>query len=131
MMMLWFGYANTSIAKKYTRKDDLREYLARCRKAQGEEPQPKWVHIFYHTLDMILMKWYLETELRHGTQSGMFQKESFLLTFNFEDEFEYIDGVLQEIKSTIFKILEEPIAWLKPDWSTQLRHALGCYNMTI
>lgn len=30
----------------------------------------------------------------------------------------------------IFITPVEPIAWVKPDWSTQLCHALECYNVT-
>lgn len=64
MMELWFGYANTHMTKKYTGKEDPHENLAHWTRAWGEEPQPEWVHIFCHTLDTILMKWYLEKELR-------------------------------------------------------------------
>lgn len=63
MMKLRFGYANTRIMKKHTRKDDLREHLACSKKAWGEEPHLEWVHIFCHTLDTIPMNWYLEMEL--------------------------------------------------------------------
>ena len=30
----------------------------------------------------------------------------------------------------IFKILQDPLELVQPNWSTQLRHALECYNMT-
>jgi len=63
-------------------------------KSWGEEPQPEWVHIFCHTLDMILMNWYLETELQHGTTEWDVLKEIFMLTFSFEDGFECIDETL-------------------------------------
>jgi len=29
--------------------------------------QPEWVHMFYHTIDVIPMNWYIEIELLHGT----------------------------------------------------------------
>lgn len=41
MIKLRFGYANTRIIDKYTRKDDPREYLARWMKEWEEEPQPE------------------------------------------------------------------------------------------
>ena len=63
MMKLWFGYANTRIIEKYIGNYDSRKHLARWKKAWGEEPQPEWVHIFCHTLDTILMNWYLETKM--------------------------------------------------------------------
>lgn len=70
------------------------------------------------------MNWYLEIELRHGTAEWDILKDSFLLTFHFEDGFACIDEALQEIKATIFKILEEMIERVQPDWNTQLCHAL-------
>ena len=52
---------------KYDEKDDLRAHLAKWAKAYGAKPQPEWVHLFCHTLDVILMNQYLETQLCHGT----------------------------------------------------------------
>lgn len=63
MMKLLFGYANTYITEKYIGKDDSHEHLAQWMKEWGEEPHPEWVHLFFHTLDTILMNWYLEREL--------------------------------------------------------------------
>lgn len=51
-------------------------------------------------------------------------------TFSFEDGFESIDEALQEVKATIFKILQDPLELIQPDYSTQLHHALECYNVT-
>jgi len=51
-------------------------------------------------------------------------KESFLVTFSFEDGFECIDEALQEIKETIFQTPIEPITWIQLDWSTHLQHDL-------
>lgn len=56
-------------------------------------------------------------------------KESFLQSFNFEDGFQCIDEALLLIKDAIFKMPEELVAWIQPNWSTQLRHALECYNV--
>ena len=97
-MKLRFRYTNTRMTEKYNGKYDLCEHLARWTKAWGEEPQPQWVHVFCHTLDTIPMKWYLETKLCRGIAEWDMLKESFLLTFNFEDGFECIDEALQEIK---------------------------------
>jgi len=76
------------------------------------------------------MNWYLEVELRHGTAEWDILKESFLLTFSFEDNFECIGEVLQEIRDLIFKIPEEPVEWVQLDWNMQLHHALEFYNVT-
>jgi len=53
---------------KYDGSDDPRDHLAKWTKAYGVDPQPKWVHLFCHTLDVIPMNWYLEIELFHGTE---------------------------------------------------------------
>jgi len=118
MMKLQFGYANTRITEKYTEKDNPCEHLAHWMRAWGEEPQLEWVHIFCHTLDTIVMNKYLETELRHGIAKWDVLKESFLLTSNFEDGFKCIVEALQEIKVSIFRMLEEPVTWVQPDWIT-------------
>lgn len=61
------------------------------------------------------MNWYLETELCHGTTKWDILRNFFLLTFSFEDGFECIDEVLQEIKVAIFRRQEEPVEWVQPD----------------
>jgi len=68
---------NNQLTKKYTRKDDSREHLARWTKVWGGIPQPEWVHIFVHTLDVIPKSWYLETKLRNGTTNWDEMKEKF------------------------------------------------------
>jgi len=77
------------------------------------------------------MNWNLERKLHHGTAEWDVLKEGLLLTFIFEDEFASIDEALQEIKVVIFRTPKEPMEWTQPDWSTQLRHALKCYNETV
>ncbi len=76
------------------------------------------------------MNWYLETKLHHSTTEWDVLKEGFLLTFSFEYDFASIDEALQEVKVVIFGMSIEPMEWTQPDWSTQLRHALECYNVT-
>jgi len=43
-----------------------------------------------------------------------------MLTFSFQYGFECTNEELQEIKATIFRMDEEPVAWVQPDWSLQL-----------
>ena len=109
MMKLWFGHTNTRMTRKYNGKNDLHNHLEKWTKAWGTEPQPEWVHIFFHTLDTIPMNWYLKTELRHGTTEWDVLKEGFLLTFSFEDGFGRFDEALKEIKAVIFKTPKEPM----------------------
>lgn len=52
------------------------------------------------------------------------------MMFIFEDRFDYIDESLQEVKAVIFRIPQDPLNLIQPDWTTQLSHALECYNMT-
>lgn len=35
------------------------------------------------------------------------------------------------IKVVIFHMPEEPVAWVQPNWSKQLCHALECYNVVM
>ena len=129
-MRLQFGHPHTRVAEKYDGRNDLHDHLAKWTRAYGMEPQPDWVHLFFHTLDTIPMNWYLEIELCHGIVEWDILREGFLLTFNFEDGFACIDGSLQEIKAIILRTPQEPLEWIHQDWSTQLRHALECYNVT-
>jgi len=85
-------------------------------KVYGEEPQPEWVHLFYHTLDVIPMNWYIETELCHGTSELDVLRKGFILTFTFEDHWwDTIDDALQAMKAAIFKITQEPMEELQPE----------------
>ena len=77
------------------------------------------------------MNWYLETELCHGTDEWDVLWQGSLLTFTFEDGFECIDVALQEVKASIFIIPQDPLDLIQLDWTTQLRHALKCYNVTV
>lgn len=45
---------------KYDGQDDPCMHLAKWAQAYGEKPQPKWVHLSCHTLDVIPMNWYVE-----------------------------------------------------------------------
>ena len=50
---------------------------------------------------------------------------------NFKDEFDCIDEALQKVKATIFRIPQDPLDLIQPDWDTQLSHTLECYNVTV
>ena len=92
------------LIEKYDGRSDSHDHLEKCTDAYGVESQPKWVHLFCHTLDIILMNWYLETKLRHGTEEWDILRQGFIMTFNFEDGFDYIDTALQEVKAAVFRI---------------------------
>lgn len=52
------------------------------------------------------------------------------MTSCFEDGFERINEALQEVKVIIFRIPQDPLELVQTNWSTQLCHALECYNVT-
>jgi len=60
-------------------------HLIKWTKVYGEEPQPQWLYLFCHTLDIMPMNWYIEMELHHGMRKWDILREGFLLTFTFED----------------------------------------------
>ena len=51
------------------------------------------------------------------------------MTFSFEDGFDCIDEALQEVKASIFRILQDPLDLIQLDWTTQLSHVIVCYNV--
>ena len=104
-MHLCFGKPQIRLVEKYDEQDDPCTHLAKWTKVHGEKPQPEWVHLFYHTLDVMPMNWYTETELCHGTRKWDVLHEGFLLTFTFEDRWsDTVDDALQAIKGVIFKL---------------------------
>lgn len=130
MIRFWFGHPKFRLTEKYDGINDLHRHLEKWTKVYGIEPQSDWVHILYHTLDIILMNWYLEIELRHGTVEWDILREGFFMTFSFEYGFESLDEALQEVNTIIFRIPLDPLELIQPDWSTQLCNALECYNVT-
>ena len=62
--------------------------------------------------------------------NGRKRLEGFIMTFSFEDGLNSINEMLQEVKATIFRIPQDPLDLIKPYWTTQLNHALECYNVT-
>lgn len=53
------------------------------------------------------------------------------MTFSFEDGFDCIDEVLQEVKAEIFRIPQDPLDLIQHDWNTQQSHVLECYNVIV
>ncbi|MCY6524793.1 hypothetical protein, partial [Actinobacillus pleuropneumoniae] len=41
-----------------------------------------------------------------------------------------INEALQDVKATIFRIPQDPLDLLQPEWASQLSHALEFYNVT-
>ena len=55
MMCTHFGKPKMRLTNKYDGRDDLCAHLAKLTKVYGGKPQLEWVHMFYHTLDVIPM----------------------------------------------------------------------------
>ena len=53
------------------------------------------------------------------------------MMFNFEYGFDCIHEALEQVKATIFRIPQDPLDLIQPDWTTQLSLTLECYNVTI
>jgi len=64
---MWFGHPKVRLTEKYDGRNDICNHLAKGTKVYGTKPHWEWVHLLYHTLDIIPMNWYLETELYHNT----------------------------------------------------------------
>jgi len=84
VMRVWFGHPQVWLIKKYDGRNEPRDHLAKWTKVYGAEPQPEWVHLFCHTLDVIPMNWYLDTKLCHGTEEWDVLRQEFFMTFSFE-----------------------------------------------
>lgn len=100
-MRICFGHQKVRLTKTYDGMNYLHDHLAKWTEAYGAKPQPEWVHLFCHTLEVIPMNWYLETKLRHGTKEWVVLHQGFLMRFCFEDGFKSIDEAFQEVKTTI------------------------------
>ena len=98
MMRLRFECPNIIIEETYFRKGDSRKHLAKWTEAWGEKPRLEWVHIFINSLGKVPTDWYLETELRRGTNEWNMLTESFLLTFSFEIGFRCLNEALKDIQ---------------------------------
>ena len=55
--------------------------------------------------------------------------DGLILTFNFKENFPYIDLALQTVKKRIFENVT-PVVWKKSNWVAQIENALECYKLT-
>jgi len=60
----------------------------------------------------------METELHHGIEEWDILRQGFITTFSFEDGVDYIDAALQDVKAVIFRIPQDPLDLIQPDWTT-------------
>jgi len=113
---MWINFDSIDTKKevKYDAKVDPQEHIHRCTSVWKEIPKQEWVHGFIHTLEMIPMNWYLETEPRHGTTNLTNLVEGFMPTFSFEDDFPSIDSTHQVIRAKFFEN-EASLTW-EHDW---------------
>lgn len=115
------------LADKYDEWDDPCTHLVKWTKVYREEPQPEWVYLFYHTMDVIPMNWYTEMKLWHGTSEWDILRKGFLLTFMFEYHWwDIVYDALQVAKAVILKIPQDLIEMLQSECATQLSCTLEC-----
>lgn len=58
--------------------------------------------------------------------------EGFLLKFTLEDWWsDIVNDMVQVVKSSIYKIPQEQLEMLQPEWATQLSNDLECYSMQV
>lgn len=125
-MRMQFEKPQMWLIDKYDRRDDPRTHLAKWTKVYGEEPQPEWVHLLCHTLDIIPINWYTETKLHHSTGEWDILHEGCLLTFTFEDRWwDTIDDAPQVVKAAICRTTQDPMEVL------QLVGSPECYSVNI
>jgi len=109
MMQTQFGKPKMQLIDMYDEQNDPCAHLAKWTQAYGEKPQPEWVHLFCHTLDVIPRNWYVEIDIRHGTGEWDILREGFMMKFSFEGGFDSIEEALKEVKAAIFRIPQDPL----------------------
>lgn len=109
-MGMRFGQIDIEMETKYNGETNPRKHIQLCTTSWKDIPYQEWVHGFIHTLETIHKKWYLEIELRHGIVNWASMVYGFILTFNFEENFPYIDLALETVKKRIFENVT-PLTW--------------------
>ena len=85
-----------------------------CEEAWKSKATDEWVHLFVHTLDSNPRHWYMEIELRRGTENWHILRENLYLTFD-QSEHPSVDDALQLVR---MKIAEEPLPiCIQTDWT--------------
>ena len=76
-----------------------------CEEALKDKSKDQWAHLFVHTLDSSPRYWYVEIELRRGTENWQTLKENLYLTF---DQLEYpsVDDSLELLR---IRVADEPL----------------------
>ena len=81
-------------------------HVQACEEAWKNMATDEWVHLFVHTLDSNPRHWYMETELRHGTEIWYTLTDSLYLTFEYQLEYPLVQDALEII---CLKIAEDPL----------------------
>lgn len=87
------------LGDKYLRMECPKTHLKKCvaTSTRGRVRQQEWVHGFIHTLDVILVNWYIELEVCRGTHDWNEMAQNFKATFSFEAEEPALDDALKEL----------------------------------
>ena len=123
-----FGIDTGGMDSLYDGLTYLAPHVQAYEEAWKNRATDEWVHLFVHTLDSNPRHWYMETELRHGTESWYILRENLYLTFD-QSQYSLVDDSLELIH---MKIVEDPSPiCTQLDWTSQIENASECYNFTI
>lgn len=81
-------------------------HVKACEEAWKNRSIDEWVHLFVHTLDSNPRHWFMETKLRHGTESWYTLTDNLYLTFEYQSEHPLVDDALELVH---LKITEDPL----------------------
>ena len=84
--MIRFGTDTGGMDSLYDGVTYLSPHIQAYEEAWKNRANDEWVHLFVHTLDSNPRHWYIETELRRGTENWHTLRENLCLTF---DQSEY------------------------------------------
>ena len=90
----------------------------------------EWVHLFIHTLDTTPRNWYIEMQLRRGTEKLSLLTKSLFLTFSFESEYPQVEDALGVIEMYLCDDYPSPPT-SQLDWVAHMENVMECYNFAI
>ena len=82
LLTIGFGTDIGGMDLLYDRVTYPAPHIRACEEAWKNRAKDEWVHLFVHTLDSNPRQWYMETELRRGTENWYTLRENLYLTFD-------------------------------------------------
>ena len=82
LLLIRFGVDTRGIESLYDGVSGPAMHIRTCEEAWKDRSKDEWVHLFVHTLDSSPRYWYVEIELRQGTENWQTLRENLYLTFD-------------------------------------------------